>query len=256
MPDLGIASALLALGLILIPLVLLLKEELKLSGKLLLSMARAILQLIVLAYLLSIAFSAAVPWITALVLGLLLAISCRLLANRLPVDLPGLGPWILGALLISTGLVLSYVVVIVIHPQPWFAPQFWIPLGSALLANNISMGGTAAEQLLRNLQRNRQEIETHLSVGATPKQAIKAYRQSAIRGALLPTLQTVAIAGLGNLPLFLSGQLIAGGDPLVAVIYELVLILMLLSSGAIAVAVLCAGIERLSFTSLGQLKEP
>lgn len=255
MPDLGIASALLALGLVVIPLWVALSQGIKLSGKLFLSVGRALLQLIVLAYLLSIAFTASAPWITALVLGLLVAMTTRLLNNRLPVETPGLGAWVVGALSLGPGLILAYGVLIVIHPQPWFSPQFWIPLGSALLANSLSMGAIAAEQLQRNFQRNRQEIETHLSLGATPQQAIKPYRQAAVRGALLPTLQTVAIAGLGNLPLFLSGQLVAGADPLVAVLYELLLMLMLLSSGAIVVFVLCEGLERLSFTPQAQLKE-
>lgn len=84
---------------------------------------------------------------------------------------------------------------------------------------------------------------------------MRSYRQAALRAALLPNLQTLAIAGLGNLPLFMSGQLVAGADPLAAVIYELLLMLMLLSAGAIVVAILCEGIERLSFTSLAQLRE-
>jgi putative ABC transport system permease protein len=158
-------------------------------------------------------------------------------------------------LLIGVGLVLAYGVLVVIQPDPWFAPQFWIPLGSALLAHGLNGGAIASEQFLRALQRNRQEIETHLSLGATPGQAVSPHRRGALRAALLPNVQTVAIAGLGNLPLFMSGQLVAGADPLGAVIYELLLVLMLLGAGAIVASVLCAGIERLSFTPLAQLKE-
>ncbi|NJM58814.1 MAG: ABC transporter permease [Synechococcales cyanobacterium RU_4_20] len=144
MLDLEAANALLALGLVLIPLGLCWSQGLKLSGMLLLSVGRALLQLIVLAYGLAIAFSAASPWVTLIVLGLFVAITTQLLSRRMVVDLPGLGPWILAALLSGVGVVLSYGVWVVIQLDPWFAPQFWIPLGSALLAHGLSGGRSPA----------------------------------------------------------------------------------------------------------------
>ncbi len=255
MLDLGATEAVLALCLGLIPLVLSQVQRLNLGGEILLSLGRAIVQLIVLAYVLSLAFSQPAPWATFAVLGLLGLITTRLLSQRISPDLPGLTVWVAAALLTSLGTVLSYAVLVVIRPDAWFDPQYWIPLGSALLAQCLNGGAIAGDQLLRLLQRHRADIETRLSLGATPGQAVQTYRQAALRTALLPNLNTLAIAGLGNIPLFMNGQLIAGANPLVAVLYELLLGLVLLSGGAIAASLICWGIERLSFTAQAQLKE-
>ena len=252
MTELSIVNAALALGLLAIPLALSLRQGLKLQGQLLVAVLRAVFQLIVLAYLLAIAFSLPVAWPSFLVLGLLVAITTKLISNRL--SLP-LSPLLLAlSLLLGVGLPLAYAVLVVIQPTPWFAPHYWIPLGSALLAQSLNIG-VAAEGFGRTLQRQRAEIEAHLSLGASPTQAVESHRRAALKSVMVPSLQTMAIAGLGNLPLFLSGQLLAGADPLNAVLYELLLILLLLSSGSGLMLLLCHWIERASFTAQEQLRD-
>lgn len=252
MAEFGIGNAILALALLLVPLTISLRQGLKLQGPMLIAAARAVFQLVVLAYLLAIAFTIPAFWPPLLILALLVAITTKLLSNRLSLDLPPIKIAI--ALLLSIGLPLTYAVLVVIQPDPWFAPQYWVPLGSALLAQALTVGA-AADGFGRSLQRSRPEIEAHLSLGATPAQAVRGYRQAALRAAMVPSLQTMAIAGLGNLPLFLGGQLIAGADPLNAVLYELLLVLLLISSGSGVVLLLCGLMERSSFTPREQLKD-
>ena len=252
MAEFGIGNAVLALGLLMIPLAISWRQKLKLQKQLLIAALRAVFQLIVLAYLLAIAFSVPAFWPGFLVLSLLVAITTKLITNRLSLDLPFLQVAI--ALVISTGLPLAYAVLVVIQPDPWFAPQYWVPLGSALLAQALTVSA-AADGFGRSLQRSRSEIEAHLSLGATPAQAVRSSRQAALRAAMVPNLQQMAIAGLGNLPLFLSGQLIAGADPLNAILYELLLVLLLICSGSLSILLLCELVEHSSFTPQQQLKD-
>jgi len=253
MLELSPTDALLALLLLALPIALSVGQGTGLALKIFVGFGRSLLQLIALAYLLAFAWSLDNAGGMALSLGLLWLLSTQLLTNR--VELEGIRRWAGLALLLSLGVTVGYGLLVVLRPQPWYAPQLWVPLGSAVLAQGVSSGAIAGNHLAVALQQNRGEVEMHLSLGATPAQAAQPYRRGALRAGSLPTLGTVAIVGLGSLPLFMSGLLASGVDPLEAVVLELLLILMLLCSSAIVAAVIVAGVERLSFNDAAQLRE-
>jgi putative ABC transport system permease protein len=234
-------------------------QRIALEGSLLLSYGRAILQLIVLAYAIAIGISVNSPLGT---IGLLLGlgtIQTVLMANRMKMGQQAgkgdRGLWLLcgGALAIGVGLPLAYSILVILRPTSWFMPQAWLPLGSLALASSATVGASAGEQLLRSIQQQATTIETRLSLGASPSQAIAAERRSALRSALLPLVNSTAIAGLAGLSGFMAGLVFAGRDPLEAVIYELLLLLVILG-GALGTAVIVTiGLERRCFNRSGQL---
>jgi putative ABC transport system permease protein len=235
---------------------LLARQRIALAGSLLLSYGRAVLQLIVLAYGIAVGLSLNSPLGT---IGLLLglgAIQTVLMANRIQAGKGrDLGLWLLcgGALLIGVGLPLTHSILVILRPTSWFMPQFWLPLGSLALTSSATVGANAGEQLLRSIQQQQTTIETHLSLGASPSQAIATERRSSLRSALLPLMNNMAVAGLAGLSGFMAGLVFAGRDPLDAVIYELLLLLVIFG-GALGTAVLVTiGIERRCFNRSGQL---
>lgn len=253
MLDLSPIDALLALALLVIPLALSLWRSIGVELNLLLSFGRSLIQLIVLAYLLALAWSLNNAGGMLLVLGLLWLVSTQLLSNR--IDLEGIRLWAGLALLASLALSVGYGLLVVLRPEPWYLPQLWLPLGSAVLVQGVNSGAIAANQFSRALQQNRGDVEMHLSLGASPAQAASHYRRGALRAGILPNLGTVAIAGLGSLPLFMGGLLASGIDPLEAVILELLLVLMLITTSVSVSIIITLGVERLSFNPLAQLKQ-
>jgi putative ABC transport system permease protein len=258
MTELSGLDAVWALILLAACLGLLALQRIALEGALLLSYGRAILQLIVLAYAIAFGISLNSPLGT---IGLLLGmgtIQTVLMANRIktgPQARTDRGLWLLcgGALAIGVGLPLAYSILVILRPTSWFMPQLWLPLGSLALASSATVGASTGEQLLRSIQQQTTTIETRLSLGASPSQAIAAERRSALRSALLPLVNSTAIAGLAGLSGFMAGLVFAGRDPLEAVIYELVLLLVILG-GAVGTAVIVAiGLERRCFNRSGQL---
>lgn len=253
MLDLTPLDALLALALLGVPTALAYRNGLGITVNLWLSFGRALLQLIVLAYLLAFAFSFNHPGATAAVLVLLGAMSTQLLSNR--IDLAGIWPWAGAALAVGGLGSVGYVLAVVLRPEPWFSPQLWISLGSTALVQGVSSGAIAANHLHIALQQNRSEVEMQLSLGASPAQATRRQRQAALRAGVLPNLGNLAIAGLGSIPLFMGGLLISGLDPLEAVLLELLLILVLICTSVTTSLILVHGVTQLSFTAAAQLRE-
>jgi putative ABC transport system permease protein len=227
------------------------QQRLRLEGSLIIATGRALLQLAVLGYVLDLGFSVNHPAGTLGVLSLLTLLAAIVIQNRLTIKLPLLG--IVTGLWLLMLAIVGYGVLIVVRPDTWYAPQYWIPLGGMVLGTALNTGVATGESLISQIKNHRLEIETHLSLGATPRQALQRFRDQAVRTGVLPTVNGMAIVGLATLPTFLSGQLLSGVAPLVAVVYELLLLILLSASTLITALLVIWGIERCCFNTAAQL---
>lgn len=95
------------------------------------------------------------------------------------------------------------------------------------------------------LNRFTNEIETHqdkaeliLSLGGTPKQAIHKQLITSIQASTIPTIESQKTIGLVQLPGMMSGQIIAGADPVQAVQFQLLILFLLLTTAIVTSAML------------------
>jgi putative ABC transport system permease protein len=240
------------LGLVLIAMALLRWQRLELAWPLALATGRMLLQLAVLGYVLAAVYELGWPWALGFV-GLMVAGGAWVTRNRISQTVPRLGLWVGGSLLLGLGLSLAYGTLLVFQPAT-IAPAYLIPLAGVLLGNAMNGAAIAGERLVNTLNASPIEIETHLSLGATPQQAIARYRQDAIKAGVLPTINTLTVTGLVTLPSFMSGQLFSGTPPLLAAAYQAVILILVVFATLIAVLVLTAGICRHYFNAAGQLQ--
>lgn len=246
----------LSFGLVAIAIALSAWQKLGLEGQLFLATLRSIVQLGVVGYVLAVVFAPTGqnPVIVIAVLLILLTLISIFTRNRISRKIPHLLGWVWGSLFFSTLLILLYVNFLVIQPSPWYNPQYWIPLAALILGQSLNGAMVAGERLVSTLNSHQFEIETQLCLGATPEQAIAPYRKEAIQAALIPTLNGMMTVGLITLPGVLSGQLLAGVDPLDAVSYQVLILLMLAIANLMTTLLLTAGISRQFFNQDAQFK--
>ena len=91
------------------------------------------------------------------------------------------------------------------------------------------------------LNRFLAEVETHeeqteliLSLGGTPKQAIHRQLIAAIKASTIPTIESQKTIGFVQLPGMMSGQIIAGADPVQAVQFQLLILFLLLTTAVLS----------------------
>jgi putative ABC transport system permease protein len=252
---LDFSDLILALGLIAIAMGLSFWQRLGLEGQLLLAAGRSVLQLLVVGYLLGAIFTWQQPLVVFGFLAVMITIATITARNRIDPKMPLLLPWIWGAIFVSTALTLAYTTWLIINPENWFAPQYLIPLGGIVIGNAMNGAAIAGERLRRALLANRQEIETHLCLGASPQQAIASYRRDAIRAGLIPTLNTMMVAGLVQLPGIFTGQIIGGGvAPEEAASYQILIMFMLAFATLVTTLLVTTGLVKQSFTAAAQLR--
>lgn len=245
-----------ALGIMAIAIGLSSWQRLGLELQLAIATVRTIVQLLVVGSILAIVFDLEEPFV---VLGVLLAMLTLVTINtrnHIGKKIPRLLPVVFASLFFTTALIVSYTNLLIIQPRIWYDPQYWIPLAAIVLGNAMNAAAIAGERLVSTITSSRLEIETHLSLGATPQQAVANYRKEAIRAGLIPTLNQMMIVGMITLPGMMTGQLLSGIDPLNAASYQILILFMIALANLITTMLVTQGVARQFFNTQAQLQLP
>lgn len=143
-------------------------------------------------------------------------------ARRSGVRMPGM-VWLFTAVLIAmSGVTLLYLTQAVLGIREW-EPRYLIPLGGMLLGNTMNSATLAVERLASELRRDGGDVEALLALGASPGQATREARRTAIRAAITPSLNSMLTVGIVTLPGMMTGQMLGGTDPFQAAMYQLMI---------------------------------
>ena len=117
----------------------------------------------------------------------------------------------------------------------------------------ITVGALCYNNLGQRVISEQQQIQEKLSLGATPKQASAILIRDSIRAALIPTVDSAKTVGLVSLPGMMSGLIFAGIDPVKAIKYQIMVTFMLLSTASLSTIIACYLTYRKFYNSRHQL---
>ncbi len=135
-----------------------------------------------------------------------------------------------GSLFVSSFVVTLLCLMVVIEADPWYSPQYAIPLLGMLLGNTMTGIALGMDRLLQTAWQQRPVIEQRLMLGEEACVAIADIRKEAMRAGMIPIINSMAAAGLVSLPGMMTGQILAGAPPVEAVKYQ-ILIMFMISAG-------------------------
>ncbi|MEE9451443.1 MAG: iron export ABC transporter permease subunit FetB [Gammaproteobacteria bacterium] len=152
-----------------------------------------------------------------------------------------------GCMLFSASLVTIFALSTQLRPDPWFDPQYSIPILGMILGNTMTGISLGLDHLTTSLVRERGSVEAQLALGHTRQEALRPIVHTALRSAMMPILNIMATAGLVALPGMMTGQIVAGIAPMEAVKYQ-VLIMFLIAGGTAVGSVMAVfgGVYRLT----------
>jgi len=231
-------------------------QRLGLSRSLVIGATRAVIQLTSVGYVLLWLFSAS-RWY--FVVGAMLVMTLAATFAAIGRQSAGVrGRWRLRwifflAILLGAGFTLTYVVAVVIDLTPWYDPRYLIPLFGMIVGNAMNGAAQAAERLQSEMSAGRAEIEAYLALGATPEQASATPARRAMVAAMIPAINSLAVVGLVSLPGMMTGQILAGSSPTLAVHYQLVVVFMLTAATALTAAAVVLSYRKTFFTPAAQL---
>ncbi|WP_067928724.1 ABC transporter permease [Alicyclobacillus shizuokensis] len=117
-------------------------------------------------------------------------------------------------------------------------PSYIIPISGMIVGNSMVACGLFLNRLRDETQARSAEVWTLLALGANPKQASRAVVKAATKASMIPTIDSAKTMGLVQLPGMMTGQIIAGADPIQAVRYQLLIVFAIMASAAITSIVL------------------
>lgn len=131
------------------------------------------------------------------------------------------------ALGIGIGLfpVLLILCLAVVRPTPLYNAQYMIPLAGMLLGNTLSSNIIALQNLFTCYRERKDQYEAAIALGASPRYASRQFVQEALRKASAPLLASMATIGLVTLPGMMTGQILGGSSPMIAIKYQLMIMM-------------------------------
>jgi putative ABC transport system permease protein len=243
--DVGVLGLIASLVLVAVALAISLWQRLGLEPQVLWASARALVQLLLVGAALGLVFDAdasiELSWLWVVFMVGFAAVTVR---NRTP-EVPG----VLWLSLLATGaaaaISLGTIFGLGIFP---LEPRTLVPLAGMMVGNSLSNTVLAARRLVEELRDNDQEVEARLALGQPYQQAARPYVRRALRTALIPQVETTKAVGLVFLPGAMTGLILAGVDPVDAVLVQAAIMYLILGSVATTAVVIGLGLTRRLFT--------
>ncbi len=226
-PDLSLA-ALLILALAFLSW----RMHLGIGSQLLIAGARTVVQLLLIGLVLEALFrNVDLGWIALLSL-VMLSVAGREVMARQQRRFSGWWGYGVGTLsmFVSSFSVTVLALVVVIGTDPWYQPQYAIPLLGMLLGNTMNGIALGLDRLTSSAWTQFRVIESRLMLGHSSARAIEGIRRESIRTGLINIINAMAAAGIVSLPGMMTGQILSGTPPIEAVKYQ-ILIMFLIAGG-------------------------
>lgn len=226
----------LAITLIFVAIPLLLSKTLRLGLEkdTVIATIRSIVQLLAVGYILKFVFdSENILYIVLMVTLMILAATQN--ARKKGKSIKGI-TWKIAATLVAVE-VLTQSILLGFRIVPPTA-QYIISISGMMIGNSMVLSILFLNRFTAEVVDHRDETELILSLGGTPKQAIHRQLLKSIKASMIPTIESQKTIGLVQLPGMMSGQIIAGADPMQAVQFQLLIIFLLLTTAAVTSALL------------------
>ncbi|MCC7204198.1 MAG: iron export ABC transporter permease subunit FetB [Phycisphaeraceae bacterium] len=222
----------LAAGLVLIAGAVSVSLRLGLEKRLAIASVRTVVQLLLIGYVLKYVFQFEQPWAIAAVVAVMFAAASRATIDRSTRRLRG-ATWLSLLTLVLCGLITTWLVTgVIIGSHPWYAPRYMIPLLGMILGNSLTGVALCMDNLLEVFSQRRERLEMELALGATRWEAARGPVAEAVRKGMIPIINSMMVVGLVSLPGMMTGQILAGADPLQAVKYQIVVMFMIGAASA------------------------
>ena len=182
---------------------------------------RMLIQLLAIGYVLTYVLETDQPLLVSAVIVFMIAMSAWIALRPLADQRLKLYPIVLISIAACGISVMLLVTQLILDLPRWFEPRFVVPLAGMIFANTMNTISLAAERFRSELARNDDYLVA---------------RRTALETALIPQINALLAVGLVSLPGMMTGQILSGIDPLVAVRYQIMVMCMIFASAGLAAA--------------------
>jgi len=183
---------------------------------------RMVGQLILVGFLLTTIFEAEHAALICAVLMIMLAFASWIALRPIPARRRQLLWFSFISLFIGCMSILFLVTCGVLEIFPWEHPRYVIPLAGMIFANAMTTISLGADRFFTEMEAHHDYLLA---------------RRKSFETSLIPIINTFFAVGIVSLPGMMTGQILAGVDPLMAIRYQILVMCMLLGGSGISCAI-------------------
>ncbi|WP_434797854.1 ABC transporter permease [Terrisporobacter vanillatitrophus] len=216
--------------LIMVPIIISYKEKLELNRDIIVSMLRAVVQLLAVGYVLDVIFGLD-KLIYTVILVLVMIINASINTKKKGFTIES--QVFISFVSISVGTIIT-LGILISSKAIGYTPNEVIPVAGMIISNSMVAIGLSYRNLINNFKNNSIAVEVKLSLGASIKEASNEIIRESIKISIMPTIDSAKTLGIVSLPGMMTGLILAGASPLVAVKFQIMVTFMILSSSSIS----------------------
>jgi putative ABC transport system permease protein len=204
---------------------------------------RMVLQLAAVGYVLQVVFrQSSAVWTMSLAL-LMVAVAAHEACARqsLPIAKPASLALSAGTLLLVGSFTAMYVTSAVLRVEPWYSARVFLPILGMILGNALTGMALAFETLTQTASSGRGGLEARLALGHPRFEAMREPIRRALTTAMMPVINSMTVAGVVALPGMMTGQILAGVEPIEAAKYQIMIMFAIAGASSLAVAAAAVG---------------
>jgi putative ABC transport system permease protein len=253
--DLSVLQLSIAYIFILVILLIFKARGIKRERQILIASMRMTVQLTLMGYVLMYVFENASWWLTAIMLVIMLAFAIYNVIKRVKGAMSTELQQMVAISMVGGALATAvFFLIVVLQVEPWFNPQYVIPISGMIVGNCMTGIALGANKLCNDMEEKRVILENSLMLGATPAQATKEIINGAFDSSLLPTMNNMLTMGIVSIPGMMTGQILSGTFPLTAIKYQMGIMLAILGSTALTTIIFVMLGYKTFFTTDNRLK--
>jgi putative ABC transport system permease protein len=223
--DINNWNLLLGFSSIAIPVYIFRHYRLNMNSDLLISITRMVVQLFLVAVYLEWIFDKNSAWINSAWVLIMVIISAGTVVKR--VKMPWkvfFAPLFLGSF-VSIVIIDSFFIGFVIRPDYFFDARYFVPISGMILGNSLNHTIVGLTSWHDGLLKKKELYYFLLTNGQSKNNAMRPFIQEAIQKAMNPLIATMSVMGLISLPGMMTGQILGGASPAVAIKYQVMIML-------------------------------
>lgn len=158
------------------------------------------------------------------------------------------------AILISMIIVDGFFLGLVIKLDNVLSAMYFIPITGMILGNCLKSNVIALNSFYKSLNKDRTMYRFYIANGATREEALKPFMRESLRISFNPSIANTAVIGLISLPGMMTGQLLGGSTPDVAIKYQIMLVITIFVASIITVFLTIKIVNKFVFDKYDRLK--
>ncbi len=233
--DIGNVQLLLGYILLIIPVVIFLYYRIRVLKEFVVSILRMTVQLLLVGFYLQFVFDLNLWWVNIFWLLVMLAAADLSLLSASGVDLRRFLFPVFFSLFAGTAVPLFYFLGIILKIPYVLDAQYFIPIAGMIMGNSMRANIVGMRSFYTSLRTEEPAYLYALSQGASLKEAVMPFLRNAFQAAVSPTMATMATVGIVSLPGMMTGIILGGTNPMVAIKYQIGIMIAIFTGTVISV---------------------